>query len=584
MVTTAPHDWTLVGPWYRWPRPGLPADGRLSVPEIQKYAHPQFVKSFLVEPQKSLRLDPDRDFRSKPSLIAGSTGILGRTGQVLAAAKGWAGQKVQERVLFRQDQLQNTRLANSGLLKLYQPVHERFYLVVAELHCETGGFPSPERQAVCRAGFALRRRSTVIDGKDAQTIEALLTAVQDAQVQLAEVLGQGPLKATLKQRRAQKVAELTIAGTLDAEVSLRKEGLAKAKADLAAWQAANGVVTSRQRWVGLDPTDPAAKAGAWRDIAPGTEDLLADGDLAEDVIPMQRVHPQGGGHDASGRALYFGVIPTTSQQHDERGEPRLDDSSVYEIRCFVRRRRIDCLRLPGDRACKGTLTWSGATRPFCIAQTMDLEGMANRAVTIKMPDLQSLQAQIATTGDPGRFASMGFDQPQQLLPKDGEMPSAPTQPGDGAICFFAIPLITIVALFLLNLFLPIILFIFNLWWMLALKFCIPPSIKVDAGLAAVLDAVPPSVDLSASFDVTVTVPGTPPSNVSLLAALDAAMVDMQPKLPLDLGDKFDLVSAVRANTPEGTPPRTGRTGRFIEDDFYPHVTPLWAPSRLEAVP
>jgi hypothetical protein len=582
MVAAAPHDWILAGPWYRWPRPGLPADGRLSVPEIQKYAHPQYVKSFLAEPQKSLLFDPDRDFRSKPSLIGAEGGLLSRAGQVLAAATGWAGQRVQARVLFRQDQLQHARLAPSGLLKLYQPVHERFYLVVAELHCDTGGFPAPARQSVCRAGFVLRRRSTVIDGQDARAMEALLTAVQDAQVQLAEVLGQGPLKEALRQRRAQKIAELKAAGTLSAEVGRRRAALAAAKAALAGWQTAQGVVTRRQRWVGLDPTDPAAKVGAWRDIAAGEEDRLASGGLAEHVIPMQRVHPQGAGHDAEGRALYFGVIPTTSLQHDERGEPRLDDAAVYELRCFVRHRRADCLRLPGDGACKGAVTWSGATRPFCIAPAMDLEGMANRPVTIRMPDLQSLQAQVATAADPGRFASMGFDQPQQLVPKDGAMPPSPTGPGGGAICFFPIPLVTIVALFLLNLFLPIILFIFNLWWMLALKFCIPPSIRVDAGLAAVLDAVPGSIDLSAEADVSVTLPGNP-NPVSLTSALDAALSGMRPELPLDLGDKFDLASAARHATPPGAPPRTGRSGRFLEDAFYPRVTPLWAPSRPEAV-
>lgn len=575
MVSMAPHPLRLVGPWYRWPRPGLPADGRLSVPEIQKYAHPQFVKSFLAEPQKSLKFHPQSDYHAAPDLIAPENGLVRRIGQALDTARGWAGQKIQSRVLFRRSQLGDARLAPSGLLKLYQPVHERFYIVVAELHCDTGGFPAPARDGICSAGFVLRRRSTVIDGADAQQADTLLRAVQNAQTALAEVLDLGPLKAAMATSRQQRIAELAAAGTLETEISSRAEAVDQARAALDAWRQLNGYATRIQRWTGLDPTDPAARAGAWRDIPAGAGDLLRDGDLTEHILPMQRVYadPRTPGHDAAQRALYFGVIPTATLQHDAAGNPRLHDEDVYEIRCFVRRRRSDCLRLPGDSGCRGALIWSGPTRPFCIAPAMDLEGMANRPVTIRMPDLQGLQAQIATSADPSRFASMGFDQPQQLLPKDSAMPPGRNAPGAAAICFFAIPLITIVALFLLNLFLPIILFVFNLWWMLALKFCIPPSIRIDAGLAAVLDAVPPSVDLTAAVDLSVTLPDN--SVVSLAAELDPALAGMRPALPLPLAQKLELARTLRDTTPAED--RTGRTRRYIEDDFYPRVEPLWAP-------
>jgi hypothetical protein len=51
--------------------------------------------------------------------------------------------------------------------------------------------------------------------------------------------------------------------------------------------------------------------------------------------------------------------------------------------------------------------------------------------------------------------------------------------GGPAICGFAIPLITIVATFVLRLFLPIVVFLFGLWWMLRLRFCIPPVLTLD---------------------------------------------------------------------------------------------------------
>jgi hypothetical protein len=69
------------------------------------------------------------------------------------------------------------------------------------------------------------------------------------------------------------------------------------------------------------------------------------------------------------------------------------------------------------------------------------------------------------------------------------------------ICSFALPLITIVAYFLLRLFLPIVVFIFQLWFLLALRFCIPPSITIDAGLAARLDAMGGGLDIDADVVV-----------------------------------------------------------------------------------
>jgi hypothetical protein len=61
------------------------------------------------------------------------------------------------------------------------------------------------------------------------------------------------------------------------------------------------------------------------------------------------------------------------------------------------------------------------------------------------------------------------------------------QPGDGGgVCTFAFELFFIVAFFLFLMFLPIVVFAFQLWWMLALRFCIPPTVSFSflADLAA----------------------------------------------------------------------------------------------------
>jgi hypothetical protein len=59
--------------------------------------------------------------------------------------------------------------------------------------------------------------------------------------------------------------------------------------------------------------------------------------------------------------------------------------------------------------------------------------------------------------------------------------------GSFEICSFAIPLFTIVAMFLFELFLPVVMLIFGLFFMLRLKFCIPPELSVAAELHGHLD-------------------------------------------------------------------------------------------------
>jgi len=105
----------------------------------------------------------------------------------------------------------------------------------------------------------------------------------------------------------------------------------------------------------------------------------------------------------------------------------------------------------------------------------------------------------------GKRAAVKMISPQKSnLETTGSLPGispAPGSPG-AAICSFSIPLITIVASFVFKLFLPIVVLVFQLWWMLALKFCIPPSFSlsasVAAGLSADLDA-----DVDASFALAV---------------------------------------------------------------------------------
>lgn len=54
----------------------------------------------------------------------------------------------------------------------------------------------------------------------------------------------------------------------------------------------------------------------------------------------------------------------------------------------------------------------------------------------------------------------------------------------GGACTFAFELFFLVALFLFLMFLPIVVFAFQLWWLLALRFCFPRLSASMTALAA----------------------------------------------------------------------------------------------------
>jgi hypothetical protein len=101
-----------------------------------------------------------------------------------------------------------------------------------------------------------------------------------------------------------------------------------------------------------------------------------------------------------------------------------------------------------------------------------------------MPDLDALAAQAASmpmgagAGVGPQTRSVAFGNPVKFVtPKNSMLQFGVNDAGKAessglggpAICGFAIPLITIVATFVLRLFLPIVVFLFGLWWMLRLR-------------------------------------------------------------------------------------------------------------------
>ena len=598
MVSTGtPHGapWRLVGPWYRWPRPGLPEDGRVAAPAIQKFAGNDFVKDFLARPQHSLRYDEVIDVVNQHDLVT-ATSASGKLATLFAlnsrgapAAPG--------------DTPYRARLAPSSLRKLYQPTHDRHYIVCCELHCDEPGFPRVARRRICQSGFVVRRRRSVVPaGVTAGDIEAQVAIVRRAEADLYELevladtadnpaLTEG-LRANARKRQAELSAS-SVPPTWDALMAGRRAELAAKRKALQDWYRKVGVAVRIEGWFAQPGGAGPDARGEWRLLA---DDAAQTADITsgEQAYPLFALvpDPREASHDGAGRTMAYGVVPTKDLQHDLQGQPHFDDLSTYEIRCFVRAHH-DCPPRAGKSPdCHGALTWSRPTEAFRVAAPFDVLGSNNRPVTIKMPDLRDLAAQAALRPR-GKLSPVHFVQPQHLSPKIKDGKPEKNAVGGEAICSFSIPLITIIALFVLNLFLPIVVFIFQLWFLLVFRFCIPPSIKLAMDVDAALAVTPPGIDLDADFQVKV-------SGVAQTAAqLDALLKlgsggnpnDMRDRIKEDTGyDETPDITGLSNNAlgpmnqsmadnaalelaADGTLPAPPETGEPLI--FEDPVTPVW---------
>ena len=123
-------------------------------------------------------------------------------------------------------------------------------------------------------------------------------------------------------------------------------------------------------------------------------------------------------------------------------------------------------------------------------------------MTVQLPDLAQLHAD-AVRLSPGGSGGVRFQSPpgSQLSFTATDLKATATNgPGTDSgfqICSFAIPLITIVAFFVFQLFLPIVVFVFQLWFLLTLRFCIPPDVDVGGDFGAELDAIGGGLNIDA---------------------------------------------------------------------------------------
>lgn len=457
------HNWLLAGPWYRRQSLGGGVAERSQRPIIQKYASSDFASEIIKDPEHSLRFVGE-DFINNDNLATNDP--------VTPTTPG----------------------VTNNVLKLFLGSHSRFYVVVCELHCNAPGYPNVARDKVAEAGFVVRRFTTQLNDSQRHALEPVLKkrAVLQSKINrvrrglrgLYSAPQSGPNKLSLRnsinKKQSSKLAELNII------FDENSAALAKVKTE-------QKIDVSTQGWQASENKG----IGEWGDL----EDEVPQA-LVEQHYPLYPLiaDPTADEHSADGRSMWFGVIPTQSADVDDKNTPQFDDDSAYEVRCFVRR-QPECDHAD-DECCPGEIVWSEATETYRLASFFDLDGCGHKPINIKMPDLNSLKQQVAR-GPVGKGANVRVTTPPDsgvsvTTKADFGMPD-PGSPGGDSICFFAIPLITIVAMFLLRLVLPIVVFLFNLWFLLSLRLCIPPSISLDVGLAADLKVIPPEFDFAAEF-------------------------------------------------------------------------------------
>jgi hypothetical protein len=369
--------------------------------------------------------------------------------------------------------------------KLYQPNHDRFYTVAVEVFCDRPGLPRAGTHDDFEVGFVMRRIAVRYADDAGTSVRQLATKLmQDEAVRL----GWQPDSETAKGVRIEAdIRDLW--WSADAAAAFKLENgdvIAEARPRVA-----------REAWV-----VPAPGGGRW--VSANEDDLNPD----EQPFLMWRLPKREKDCPAvESRSLWFGVVPTFSSEHGlnplgkQKGpEPKLDDHGIYEIVCFVRVKPK-----PGHEHCPPKIWLSAASQPFRLASPMDPEGTKNRVVSITLPDFRAMAARAADKRGPGGVRIITPPQSQMMVnPFIDKMPTADDAKigVGGGVCTFAFELFFIVAFFLFLLFMPIVVLAFQLWWMLALRFCIPPSVSFEALATAAAEGKLKG-DAELEFDVDV---------------------------------------------------------------------------------
>ncbi len=426
-------------PWYVRSRDGVDLRSPAALrPTLQMYDDPAFVESLLRDPADSVAFGAD-DVWSYPVPVTPSTTDGTRL------------------------RLATYQLVATNLRKLYQPMHQRYYVVVVEVFCDQPGLPRAGDHEDLVVQFRMRRMDTTLTSRRAPARRVATALVKEL---------------------AKQEGVTTAAGDPDvrdlwwADRAWRRRFEEDHREDLDALDHAGEL----QQWL-VSPASPAE--GRWRNVS--AVDPVAEGER-EEMHQMWRLPRRERDSEcaaAETRSLWFGIVPAFSGEHwlapqpdgSTRREPKLDDKAIYEIECVVTQPRP-----PGQEHCPPHTWVSAPTEPFRLATPLDPDGTKNRSVTLTLPDLRLLAARAGRPQGPGGVrvvtppsSQLKFN-PFNGIPESG----AGRIGGGGGVCTFALELFFIVAFFLFLMFLPIVVLAFQLWFLLALRFCIPPSIGFSA--------------------------------------------------------------------------------------------------------
>lgn len=494
MVTAAAHPWAVVAPWYSWPgqqdtSPPTPLGTR---PTIQKFTTDVFVDRFIDHPQRSYQFTDNDLVSPRTHPLTNGEPDLGRE-----------------------------ELATSTLRVLYLPAHDRLYLVTCEVVCDTYGFPSPAREQICQAALVVRRLGLRYAAEPPDRRAAAMTLLADLFAAVGDTDAAGKAIGPRVVPVGTENVELIVLNALERAAQSGPTG-------------ADAVLNI------LEATGAAVVTQAWRPACSRWVDLTAaevDADPLDDeaTIEMTPLAGSGPNHDAAGRRLFFAAIPAGSAERDALQVPRYDGRSVYQLRCFVRRHDLRCPRRSGRRDCQGPIFWSERSEPYRLAETFDPVGTSQRKVTIELPNVADLKARVAAGRLPTGARLVTPDGSGLRFTRKNGIPDTGGSFSVGGICFESIPLITLVATFVLSIFMAIVLFVFQAWWMLKLRFCLGGS-----SVAAVASAVQTVANMNPTAAAAYTSGGRTSFVVS-----DSVV---------SLGQLELLVTALGAENPQGTPP------------------------------
>lgn len=187
--------------------------------------------------------------------------------------------------------------------------------------------------------------------------------------------------------------------------------------------------------------------------------ILLSGEPNPTGLTMPLVWPRIGTN--RGRRLTNAAIAALSERFAQVAPktPKFErDSDQYTVRAFVRVR--------GHDHCPPRLVWSETTAPFRIRPWWDNDAPPIRVSLPTLADVRNVKPNVAFEMPP-ELANLLQSDPQDLL--EGKRSEGGI--GLGWLCSFSLPIITLCAFIVLNIFLGL----FNLFfqWLLWIKICIP---------------------------------------------------------------------------------------------------------------